>query len=86
MGFAKPASKSIYPISDDLEEEEEEDFQTVALDDDHWITDPVPDRCLCIHEHCNHILCVATQTHTQILLQHCTRTHWISVKFLISKM
>ena len=51
MGFAKSPTKSIYTICDDLEEEEEEDFQTVALDDDHWITDPVPDRYLCIHEH-----------------------------------
>ena len=56
MGFAKPASKSTYTICDDFEEEE--DFQTVALDDDHWITDPVPDRHLCIHVHLQpHSLC-----------------------------
>ena len=49
MGFAQqPLSKSIYTICDDLEEE---DFQTFALDDEHWITEPVPDRHLCIHEH-----------------------------------
>ena len=30
---------------------EEEDFQTVAVDDEHWIAEPVPDRHLCIHEH-----------------------------------
>ena len=30
----------------------------VALDDDHWIMDPVPDRHLCIHEHLQpHSLC-----------------------------
>ena len=60
MSFAQqPLSKSIYTICDDLEEEEEvEDFQTVALDDDHWITDPVPDRHLCIHGHLQlHSLC-----------------------------
>ena len=35
-----------------------EDFQTVALDNDHWITDPVPDRHLCVHEHLQpHSLC-----------------------------
>ena len=51
MGFAKPPSRSTSTIGDDFEEEEEEDFQTVALGDDHWITDPVPDGHLCIHEH-----------------------------------
>ena len=57
MGFAKPPpTKSIYTICDDFEEDE--DFQTVALDDNHWITDPVPDRHLCIHEHLQlHSLC-----------------------------
>ena len=50
MCFDKSPAKSTYTICDDLEEEEEEqDFQTVTLDD-HWITDPVPDRHLCIHE------------------------------------
>ena len=53
MGFAQqPHSKSIYTICDDLEEdEEEEDFPTVTLDDDHWTTDEIPDGHLCIHEH-----------------------------------
>ena len=56
MGFAKPPSKYSYTICDDFKEEE--DFPTVALDDDHWITDPVPDRHLCIHEHLQpHSLC-----------------------------
>ena len=56
MGFAKPPSKSTYTICNDFAKEE--DFQTVAIDDDHWITDPVPDRCLCIHEHSQpHSLC-----------------------------
>ena len=32
-------------------EEDEEDFQTVPLDDKHWTTEEVPDRTLCIHEH-----------------------------------
>ena len=31
-------------------EEEEEDFQTVSLDDEHWNTEEIPDRHLCIHE------------------------------------
>ena len=33
------------------EEEEEEDFQTVPLDNEHWTTEELPDRTLCIHEH-----------------------------------
>ena len=52
----QPLFKSIYTTCDDLEEEE--DFQTVDLNDDHWITIPVPDRLLCIHEHSQpHFLC-----------------------------
>ena len=45
---ATPASPAVY-----LEEEEEgeEDFQMVPLNDDHWTTEEIPDRTLCIHEH-----------------------------------
>ena len=61
MGFVQqPLFKSIYTICDDPEEEEEEeeDFQTVALDDEHWTTELVPYRCLCIHEYSQpHSLC-----------------------------
>ena len=32
-------------------EDEEEDFQMEPLDDEHWTTEEVPDRTLCIHEH-----------------------------------
>ena len=39
-------------MCDDLEvDKEEEDFQTVPLDDDHWTTEEIPDRHLCIHKH-----------------------------------
>ena len=53
MGFAQqPHSKCILTIRDDLgEDEEEEDFQTVSLDDNHWTAGEIPDRHLCIHEH-----------------------------------
>ena len=36
-----------------MEEEgdEEEDFQTFSLDDEHWTTEEIPDRPLCIHKH-----------------------------------
>ena len=41
------------PICDDLDDDddEEEDFPTVSLEDDHWTTEEIPDRHLCIHEH-----------------------------------
>ena len=44
-----------------LEEEkrEEEDLQTVPLDDEHWTTEEVPNRTLCINEHAlPHGLCL----------------------------
>ena len=43
---ATPASTQEY-----LEDEEEEDFQMVPLNNDHWTTKEIPDRTLCIHEH-----------------------------------
>ena len=60
MGFTQQLpSKSIFTMCDDLEEnKEEEDFQTVTLDDNHWTTEEIPDRHLCIHEHSvPHSLC-----------------------------
>ena len=33
------------------EEDMEEDFHTVPLDDEHWDMEEIPDRTLCIHEH-----------------------------------
>ena len=39
----------------EVEADEEEDFQTVPLDDGHWTTEEIPDRPLCIHE--PHTLC-----------------------------
>ena len=32
-------------------EDEEEDFQMVPLDDEHWTSEETPKRTLCIHEH-----------------------------------
>ena len=34
-----------------LQEDEEEDFQMIPLDDEHWTTEEVPDRTLCTHKH-----------------------------------
>ena len=49
-------AQHIYTICDDSDEEE--DFQTVSLNDKHWITDLIPDRHLCIHGHSiPHSLC-----------------------------
>ena len=51
MGFVQqPLSRSKFTICDDLEEDEEEDFQTVTLDHDHWTMEEIPDRHLCIHK------------------------------------
>ena len=33
------------------DEEEEEDFQMVPLNNDHWTSEEIPDRTFCIHEH-----------------------------------
>ena len=46
----QPPSKCILPICDDLDEEEE-DFSTVYLEDDHWTMEEITDRHLSIHEH-----------------------------------
>ena len=43
---ATPASTLEY-----LEDKEEEDFKMVPLNDDHWTTEKIHDRTLCIHEH-----------------------------------
>ena len=38
------------PDSSPEHSDEEEDFQTVPMDDEHWTTDKVPERTFCIHE------------------------------------
>ena len=35
----------------DSSDDEEEDFQTVPLDDEHWTSEETPERTLCIHDH-----------------------------------
>ena len=59
LGFAQQTCyKPIHTVCDDLEEDKEEDFQNVPLDDNHWTTDEIPDRHLCIHKHSvPHSLC-----------------------------
>ena len=33
------------------EKDEEEDFQIISFNDEHWMAEEIPDRPLCIHEH-----------------------------------
>ena len=47
----QPPSKCTLIICDDLHGDEKADFQTVSLDDDHWTSEEIPDRYLCIHKH-----------------------------------
>ena len=58
MDFLQPPdTKCTLTKCDDLDEEEE-DFQTVSLEDDHWTMEEILDRHLCIHEHSGpHELC-----------------------------
>ena len=39
------------PVCSDSSDEEEEDFQMVLLDDEHWTSKETPERTFCIHEH-----------------------------------
>ena len=39
------------PVCSDSSDEEEEDFQMVPLDDEHWTSEEAPERTFCIHEH-----------------------------------
>ena len=48
---ALTALRATFDAQVHLEEDEEEDFQTVPLDDEHWTTEEVPDKTLCMHEH-----------------------------------
>ena len=74
--FQQPPSKctlNAYVTLEEEEEVEEEDFQTVSLDDEHWDMEEIPDRHLCIHEHslphglcpypCPYLDCLASAYH-----------------------
>ena len=39
------------PVCSDSSDEEEEDFQMVPLDDEHWSSEETPERTFCIHKH-----------------------------------
>ena len=58
-----------------LEEDEEEDFQTVPLDDEHCTTEEVHDRTLCIHEYAfPHGLCLYPCQYANYLLPSYAKT------------
>ena len=38
-------------VCSDSSDEEEEDFQMIPLDDEHWTSEETPDRTFCIHKH-----------------------------------
>ena len=84
----QPPPKCTLPICDDLndDEEEEEDFQTVSLEDDHWTMEEILDRYLCIHEHSLPHDYAHTHAHIWITHLHHTMTPWISVTFLSLKI
>ena len=39
------------PVCSGSSDDEEEDFQMVPLDDEHWTSEETPERTVCIHEH-----------------------------------
>ena len=66
---APTASRATPDAQVHLEEDEEEDFQMVPLDDEHWTTEEVPDRTLCMHEHAlPHGLCLYLSPYENYLL------------------
>ena len=44
-------------IAEEDDDDTEEHFPTVSLDDDVWMEEPVPERHLCNHENSQHDLC-----------------------------
>ena len=51
--FQKSPSKCtlhMYVTLEAEEEDTEEDFQTVPLDNEHWDMEEIPDRTLCVHK------------------------------------
>ena len=57
------------------EEDEEEDFQTIPLDNEHWTTEEIPDKPLCIHEHSlPHGLCLYPCPYLNYQMPSCIET------------
>ena len=61
-----PAGTQVCLEEDD---EEEEGFQMIPLDDEHWTTEEIPNRTLCIHEHAlPHGLCPYPSSYANYLI------------------
>ena len=45
-------------IAEEEDDDMEDYFPTISLDDNFWMKDPVPERHLCIHEDAQHDLCL----------------------------
>ena len=50
MDTSDSSAESAPEPSDNKESYEDEDFQTVSLDNEPWTTEMVPERTFCIHE------------------------------------
>ena len=60
LSFSSAASYTLdnTPVCSDSSEDEEEDFQMVPLDNEHWTSEETPERTLCIHQQgLPHVLC-----------------------------
>ena len=72
----QPQSKYILTICGELDDDEEEEhFQTVSVEDDHWTTEEIPDRHLCIHSIHYLIHYAHTHAHIRIMHLHCILQH-----------
>ena len=50
-------ARCLSSIAEEENDDNEEHFPTVPLDDDFWTEEPLPERHLCIHENSQHDLC-----------------------------
>ena len=66
------------PECSQISEDEEEDFQMVPLDNEHWTSKDTPERPLCIHEHgLPHELCPYPCPYANYQTPSYTWTVWI---------
>ena len=74
-------SKCTLAAYEHLEDEAdiEEDLQTIPLDNEHWITEEIPARVLCIHEHSlPHRLCPYPCPYADYQTASCIKTMELS--------
>ena len=68
---------NMYVTLEAEEEDVEEDFQTVPLDDEHWDMEEIPDRPYVFMNTPYHMDYALTHVHMQTTRCHHTMTHWI---------